>query len=100
MLRDRDHVLHELHGLLEHVGVDALQNILFSAFRADQKRIVDVAVSERLAADRLAFDLKLVDGLLHEDLRLNIYNFIWYFLVLPLIFRIIAGFREKSNPFF
>ena len=66
---DSDHVLHELNGLLKDVGVDALQNILLTGICADLERIVDLTVPKILARDRLAHDLKMMNGLLHGFLQ-------------------------------
>ena len=64
-----DDVFHQLHGLFKHVGVDALENILFVLIGDDVEGIVDMSMSEILAAKRAALDLEMVNGLFHRFLQ-------------------------------
>ena len=58
-------VVHEAHGVLEHIGVDALEDILRALVRFDLKGGIDVAVAEGDTADGLALEAESVNSVFH-----------------------------------
>ena len=73
-----NHVFHQLHGLLENVGIDSLQDILFIGICGNMEGIVDMPVTEGLTDQRSAFDAELVNGLFHRILRSGFKITIYY----------------------
>jgi hypothetical protein len=78
MVRNRDHVLHESHGISEHVVVDSLQYIAAGgpvrAGVSDGIGIVDVPVSVSDRGLEFAFELETVrngSNVVHGGLRSN-----------------------------
>ena len=58
-------VVHEAHRVLEHIGIDALEDILRALVRFDLKGGIDVAVAEGDTADGLALKAESVNSVFH-----------------------------------
>ena len=70
VIGDGTGVVHEAHGVLEHIGVDALQHILSTRIRLDLEGGIDVAVAEGGAGHRLAPQAESKYGLFHKKILL------------------------------
>ena len=60
-------IFHQADGVLEHIGIDALQHIRSALIRDDLKGGVDVAVAEGGTLDRLALQAEGIDSLFHRS---------------------------------
>ena len=60
-------IFHQADGILEHIGIDALQHIRCALIRDDLKGGVDVAVAEGGTLDRLALQAEGIDSLFHRS---------------------------------
>ena len=59
-------VVHQTDGVLEHIGVDPLQDVLAAGIGFDLEGGVDVSVAEGHAADRLAIEAESVNSMFHK----------------------------------
>ena len=65
VIGDGTGVVHQTDRVLEHIGVDTLQDILSTLIRLDLESGIDVAMSKRQTADRLALDSEGINSMFH-----------------------------------
>ena len=59
-------VVHQADGVLEHIGIDPLQDILSALVGIDLEGGIDVAVAEGLTADGFAIEAECVNSFFHD----------------------------------